>query len=154
VQFPFDLELRRSRLLAALTILLHLLAAGSVCVLPWTPGERGLLLLPVVLSAWHCLRSSPFVGIRLGARGELSLRHVAGEIVGCRVLPETAVFGSLVVLRVRDDQERRRSLTLLPDSLPADQFRVLRLWLRWRTDADADADAAAPAGRRRATKES
>jgi hypothetical protein len=148
VQFPLDLALQRSRLLAGLTILLHLLAAGSVWLLPWPLLARSMLLLLLAISAWSCLRPSPFVGIRLGARGELALRHVGGESVVCQVQPETTVFGRLVVLRLRDDQARRRSLTLLPDSLSADQFRLLRLWLRWL----ADVDVLPPGGSRRATK--
>jgi hypothetical protein len=90
--------------------------------------------LPIAISAWSCLRPSPFVGIRLGAHGDFALRHVSGAIVACQVQPETTVFARLVVLRVRDDRARRRSLTLLPDSLSSEQFRLLRLWLRWRTD--------------------
>ena len=146
MQFPLDLALQRSRLLAGLTILLHLLAAGSVWLLPWPLLARSMLLLLLAISAWSCLRPSPFVGIRLGARGELALRHAGGAVVACQVQPETTVFGRLVVLRVRDDQARRRSLTLLPDSLSADQFRLLRLWLRWRADAEL------AGGSRRATK--
>jgi len=137
VSLPLDLQLRRSRLLTALTTVLHLLAAGSVWLLPCSSVARSLLLLPLAISAWSCLRQSPFVGIRLGAGGELSLRQVSGEIVACQVQPETTVFGHLVVLRVRDHQARRRSLTLLPDSLSTEQFRLLRLWLRWRVDAAA-----------------
>jgi hypothetical protein len=57
-------------------------------------------------------------------------------------------LAALIVLRVRDDQARRRSLTLLPDSLSADQFRLLRMWLRWR----AAADLLPPGGRRRMTR--
>ncbi|EXI68609.1 MAG: hypothetical protein AW08_00921 [Candidatus Accumulibacter adjunctus] len=138
------LELRCSRLLAALTTVLHLLAAGSVWLLPWSSAARSLLLLPIAISAWICLRPSPINGIRLGADGDLALRDVSGTTVACQVQPETTVFGRLVVLRVRDDQARRRSLTLLPDSLSSEQFRLLRLWLRWRTDP-----AALPASDRR-----
>ncbi|MBN8453897.1 protein YgfX [Accumulibacter sp.] len=148
VQFPLDLELRRSRLLAGLTILLHLLAVACVWLLPWPLPARSLLLLPLAISAWRALRPSPFVGIRLGARGEFALRHVRGDIVACQVQPETTVFGRLVVLRVRDDQARRRSLTVLPDSVSADQFRLLRVWLRWR----AAADVLPPGARRRVTR--
>jgi len=47
------------------------------------------------------------------------------------VQPDTTVFSRLIVLRLRDDQGRLRSLAILPDSLPPEQFRVLCLWLRW-----------------------
>ncbi|MCM8612216.1 MAG: hypothetical protein NFW15_08110 [Candidatus Accumulibacter sp.] len=117
--------------------MLHLLAAGSIWLLPWSSVARSLLLLPIAISAYTCLRPGPFNGVRLGAHGDLALRHASGSIVACQVQPETTVFGRLVVLRVRDDQARRRSLTLLPDSLPTEQFRLLRLWLRWRTDPAA-----------------
>ena len=46
------------------------------------------------------------------------------------------VLPFLVVLLYRSEG-RLCTLTLLGDSLPADQFRQLRLWLRWRPAAAA-----------------
>ena len=128
MQFPITIELRRSRLLSFLTVLLHALAGGCLWVLPWPEAAR--LLLPVVaLSLAHALRPSRIVGLRLGERGELTLLFAGGDVLFGSVQADTAVFNRLIVLRVRDDENSGRlsSLVLLPDSMPAEQFRLLRL---------------------------
>lgn len=135
MQFPIHIELRRSRLLSALTGLLHIVAAASLLFLPWPPAPRYLLLVVVALSAGFALRRSPFVGLRLLDNGALACRLASGEHLAVAVQPDSVVFSPLIVLRVRDgDTGRRYSLALLPDSMSAEQFRLLRLWLRWRTD--------------------
>ena len=59
------------------------------------------------------------------------------------ILPDSVVFGILVVLRVRDGGGFREDFTLLPDSMSVEDLRVLRLWLRWRAGSnDPAADAA------------
>jgi hypothetical protein len=140
VQFPLGIELRRSRGLTWLLILLHLLAGGCLWLPPWPAAARWLLLAMVALSGWRALRASQVVGLRLGDRGELVLLSVAGDCPAVTVLPDTAVFSRLIVLRLRedDDRGRRRSLTLLPDSMPPGQFRLLRLWLRWLANARSE----------------
>jgi toxin CptA len=136
VQFPIQIELRRSRLLWCLTFLLHVVAAGCLLALPWPPEPRYLLLVLLALSAWQALRPSTIVGLRLGERGDLLLLFAGGDALSVAVQPDTVVFRQLLVLRVREDDRRRpRSLALLPDSLSAEQFRQLRLWLRWRVAA-------------------
>ena len=51
------------------------------------------------------------------------------------VLGTTYVTPYLTVLNLRRPGERRtRHVTLLPDSLHADDFRKLRVWLRWKED--------------------
>jgi hypothetical protein len=48
------------------------------------------------------------------------------------VLPDSTVFGQLIVLRLRIGEKRRAChLALLPDQMTTEQFRLLRLWLRW-----------------------
>nr|WP_287632348.1 protein YgfX [Accumulibacter sp.] len=86
----------------------------------------------VVLSAWRTLQPSTIVGLRLGENGELWFLSPGGDFVSVTVQPDAAVFSWLIVLRVREvGQGRLRSLALLRDSMPAEQFRLLRLWLRW-----------------------
>jgi hypothetical protein len=50
------------------------------------------------------------------------------------VHPHTLVLSFLVVVLYRQDGGLR-SLTLLADSLTAEDFRQLRLWLNWRSAA-------------------
>lgn len=132
MQFPIQIELRRSRLLAFLIVVLHVLAVGCLWLLPWPAVARGLLMLIVALSAGYALRASPVIGLRLGERGELAILQADSEPIAAAVHPDSAVFSWLVVLRVRGERDARLgSLVLLPDSMSAGQFRLLRLWLRW-----------------------
>ncbi|WP_300319256.1 protein YgfX [Accumulibacter sp.] len=131
--FPIDIELRRSRRLLLLIVALHLVAAACLLVLPWPPAPRYLLLSLVAVSAWQALRPSRIAGLRLLASGELICVLASGERVSAIVRTDTVVFSQLVVLRVRvSETGRGDSLALLPDALSAEQFRMLRLWLRWR----------------------
>jgi len=58
-----------------------------------------------------------------------------GDALSVSIASGTVVFSQLVVLRVRKNEQRRpMTLVLLPDSMSAEQFRVLRLWLRWRAE--------------------
>ncbi|MEF8703323.1 MAG: protein YgfX [Candidatus Accumulibacter sp. UW26] len=124
--------MRCSRRLAWLMLLLHLLAAGCVWLLPWPAGVRYPLLALLAWSAWQTRQPSKVLGLRLNEDGEMAVRDLAGDWLPVTVEPGTAVFRPLIVLRLRsDDQGRRISLALLPDSMPAEQFRLLRLALRW-----------------------
>jgi toxin CptA len=112
--------------------LLHLLAAGCVWLLPWPAGVRYPLLALLALSAWQTQQPSQVLGLRLTAGGEMAVLDLAGDWLPMTIQPGTAVFRQLIVLRLRDDDQGRLiSLALLPDSMPAEQFRRLRLALRW-----------------------
>ena len=135
MQFPLHVALRRSRLLSSLTVVLHLLAAVCVSLLPWPQAPRVLLLAIVAFSLWHALRPSPVVGLRLTEEGQMAFLSAAGERKSVSLLPDTVVFSHLIVLCGSDEGGHRlRTLALLPDSMSAEQFRLLRLWLRWRAD--------------------
>ncbi|MEF8734418.1 MAG: protein YgfX [Candidatus Accumulibacter meliphilus] len=137
MQFPIDIALCRSRLLFVLTALLHALAAACLFVLPWPLSIRLLLLAIVALSLWlQIWRPSRVVGLRLAASGELSCHFANGDQVFVRVQPDTVVFSQFLVLRVRAGESGRlETLALFPDSMSTEQFRLLRLWLRWRVDS-------------------
>jgi hypothetical protein len=134
MQFPIDIALRRSRLLFVLTGLLHTLAGACLFALPWPLSIRLLLLAILALSLWQQIwRPSKVVGLRLAASGELSCHFANGDQVFVRVQPDTVVFSQFLVLRVRNGESGRlETLALLPDSMSNEQFRLLRLWLRWR----------------------
>jgi len=51
------------------------------------------------------------------------------------ILPDTTVFAWLIVLRFRiGDEQGASTLALLPDQMSSEQFRALRLWLRWHAN--------------------
>lgn len=137
--FPVDLQPQRSRVLVALTAALHALAAAVACWLPWPLPWRLSLLAALAFSAWRAVRRSPVTGLRLSEKGSLTLLLADGLAVSANVEAGSVVFPRLVVLRARELETRRsHSLVLLPDSLPQEHFRLLRVWLRWRTERERD----------------
>ncbi len=137
--FPIHIELRRSRLLIVLSVVLHALAALSILLLlHWPLAARCVLMSLVVFSLWRALRPSGIVALHLGERGEFGLSLADGSRRNVVLRPDTTVFAQLVVLRWSDDDAasvtgRVHSLPLAADSMPGGgRFRLLRLWLRWR----------------------
>lgn len=144
--FAIAIELRRSRLLCAGLIGLHLLAATAVLLVPGSLWIRGALILWVGWSLRRSLRPPAVNAIRFEWRrnGRLFCRTEragAGEREA-EILPDSTVFSRLIVLRLRmPGQPGVVALTLLPDQMPAESFRRLKVWLRWRTEAEPNAAA-------------
>ena len=135
VQFPVSIELHHSVFLLFLLILFHVLAAGCVVAVPWSWLLRSALLVLVGFSLWNALRPSRILGLRLCGRDTLEGILLGGYRETLSVLPSSTVFGRLIVLRLRIGEEQRASnLALLPDQMTREQFRVLRLWLRWHAE--------------------
>jgi len=144
VRLPIRIALRPSRLQIGLLGGLHMLAAVSVAILPWSLWLRGALLASVVFLFWHLRPSAQVSGLRLGERGQLTLLDPQAEPLPVRVCPDTTVFSQLIVLRVREDESNRvLSFPLLPDSMSDEEFRRLRLWLRWQISDEAPTDGGA-----------
>lgn len=141
MQFPTYLELHRSRFLFVLLLLFHILALTSVIVLPWPWVVRVCFIFPILLSIGYAARVPHIVALRLSERAGLECIVGAGDRISAKVMPDSVVFRHLIVLRLQlDDEKRIRNLSLLPDSLSAEQFRTLRLWLRWRAKERAGND--------------
>lgn len=140
MQFPVHIELHRSRILVFSIFLFHAAAITCTIVLPWSWLWRALLLAPVGVSAWYALRPKKIVGLRLAAQGSLDCLLADGERTAAEVLSDSTVFNQLIVLRMRLGKAQRVvNLTLLPSSASAEQFRVLRLWLRWQQASEGAA---------------
>lgn len=126
-------ELRRSRFLFFLIILLHGLAMASLFALPCPLYVRFLLCLPVVWSARHSLRPATLSALRLSAANELDCADFQGQWQTLDILPGSTVFPWLIVLNLREPEgERQQALVLLPDQMPKETFRRLQRHLRWR----------------------
>ncbi len=134
MEFPIQIELRRSRVLLILLLFFHGLALASVLVLPWPWITCCFLVFAIALSVWHSLRTGEILALRLDdvAKPECIVTVGADSRFPAKVMPDCTVFSSLVVLRLQLGEEKRiRNIPLLPDSMSDEQFRVLRLWLLW-----------------------
>lgn len=140
MQLPLTLELQPSYRLALLLAVAHLCAVAAAWLLS-IPWWIKLALLAVILaSAGHqLLRLTGQSRIRrliLKDEGYLEFLREDGTSGEARVHPQTTVTPLLVVLLLRQ-AGRIEALALLPDALDAEDFRLLRLWLRWCVARDA-----------------
>lgn len=145
MQLPFTLSLHPSRQLAALLAAAHGLAAAAVLSLslPW--WLMLVLLAAILASAWRGLArltsSHRICRLTLRDDGQLEFLRVDGSGGEARVQPQTTVtaFLCVLLLRAQGRGEALVPLVLLPDALDAEDFRLLRLWLRWRAGREGQA---------------
>jgi toxin CptA len=139
-----EIELKPSRLLGMLLAGMLVLALAAI-TLAALPGSVQLALGIAVagLGGWGWRRASRTARLRITADGGLQGLDEAAEWRDADVSGDSFVSTGLIVLRYRIDSQRLdgqsgRSLTLLPDSAPADDLRRLRVSLRWirRTRSD------------------
>ena len=135
MQLPLTLSLRRSRRLTVLLVAAHALAAAAAFFLFPHWWLMLFLLAVILISAGLTLRrlGSPDRICRLTLRGDgqLAFSRADGSAGEARLHPQTTVMAFLCVLLLRV-RGRVEALVLLPDALDAEDFRQLRLWLRWR----------------------
>ena len=131
---PLSVPLRPSRQLLVIQSLAHLAAAGAVLAGNLPLWLAAVLLLLTGASLAHLRHPLPVASLILGGDGDIEIVGVDGTASEAVVHPHTLVLSFLVVLLYRS-QGRLRFLTLLGDSLAAEDFRRLRLWLRWRSTA-------------------
>jgi len=145
VQLPITIGLHRSHFIA---VLIGVTAGAASLVVLLFPGPgmvQGAILLAiwgVALLAWrHC--SPKFPAIRLERDGRVSIIHTDDqEFVVAELLPGATAHPLLTVLRLKTAAGGVYPLILTGDSLAADDFRRLRIFLRWRANFSAlDDDA-------------
>ncbi len=134
-----ELECKPSRRLGLWLagLLALVLAAIAFAALP--PAMRlALGAATLALGAWGWRRAARPPPLRIFADGSLQSLDDTGEWRTLEVQGDSFVSPALVVLRYRLEGGKVRALTLLPDSLPAGDWRRLRVSLRWtpRTRSD------------------
>lgn len=130
------IALRPSRRLLRWVQLLYGLVALVCLSLPWPIAARLALTAVIVLDGWcqyrrlrHCYG---FSGLRVNAEHQLQMQR-RGEAswltlplcAPCHLLP------GLVILQLRQDGRSRR-LLLEPAMMESDDWRRLRVWMKWR----------------------
>lgn len=138
MQFPVFIKLHRSFLFSSSLLFAHVLAACCIVVLPWDVAVRALFLLAIVISAGYSLRPQKVSGLRLVAKDRIDAFDPEGRPFQIHPLPSTTVFNYLIVLRYTMEEEGARSMTLFPDQMTSKEFRLLRIWLGWRTINQVD----------------
>ncbi len=137
---------RPSGLIAGWIVLVAAVTAGVVAMLPFDGWLRGISACAIAAWAvravrWHAWRGHSGAVRSLRLDGNLDVRAVTADrqALRGRVLPATYVGSRLTTLVWRVDGERlARTECLLSDSLPAEDFRRLRVQLRYGRSEDSD----------------
>jgi toxin CptA len=145
-----EICLRPSRILLAALAAAHLGALAVVLAMPLEAWLKSGLVLVAAASMGHALLHfgmlhgpNAVVALKLSGAG-LEAETRAGAWFPATVLGSSFVSPWLTVLHLK--LEGRRfvlPVVLLPDSLAADDFRRLRVWLRWGAAFRHGADDAA-----------
>lgn len=145
------LRLRPSPRLAAILVAAHLAALGLLITLTvafWMLAlAAAVLALSAVISvsrhAWLRGRRSVLV-LEFSNREQVHVRLRDGSAHGGRILGSSTVGAALTVLNIQlDDQRFPVYAVIMNDSLDPEDFRRLRVWLRWGPHPQAD-EAAVP----------
>jgi predicted cobalt transporter CbtA len=130
-----DLRLSPSRFLLILTVLLHMAAAAAVLSSGLPYGLKGFLLSVLLLSGGLSCRDGRRRGrALLRERGTDWWLETAGH-AGAVELVQARIWRYLVVMDFRGDLDGRvwrQRLVVFPDAVGEDDFRRLRVSLRYR----------------------
>ena len=75
------------------------------------------------------------LGLEITSDDKLSIQTRRGGWIECEALGSTYVISFLTILNLKGiDSGRTMRAVILPDSLDADDFRKLRVWLRWKRE--------------------
>lgn len=138
-----DYSIGPSRVLAAILLLSHFSIAGLLLYLDlaliWVMAALGLLLCSLVYEMRIALRvgNGAVVILRIARDNRFSIGLRDGRWLEGEVLGSTTVTAFLTVINLRVSGERRlRSVVILPDCMAPEDYRRLRVWLRWRPQAE------------------
>jgi len=135
VQFPITIGLHRSRFLGRALVLLALLACGVTLALPWPTAVRaGSLMLVLIVGYFVWRRLEPELSaIRLEKTGQV-LVTVAGssEFADAELLAGATVHPWLTIVRLKTSDGRTHLALAAVDTMNIEDFRRLRVFLRWR----------------------
>lgn len=139
MQFPITIGLRRSRFLGLALVATVLLAVGMVMAMPWSIGTRVAICLSVSMTALFAGRQLGNLpsAIRLEQSGNILLAPCGTEqFIDADLLPGATVHPWLTVARLKTE-EGQFLLIVAVDSMKQEDFRRLRVFLRWRTEISA-----------------
>lgn len=139
-------SLNGSRWLVGILSAAHAAAAASIVVADLPTWVKGVLLL-LVAASWAVALHGPalrrggkaIVALELAEDGRLSFQTRAGEWHEATLLESSFVAPYLTVLNLQLDGQRfLRYVVIVPDAIGTEDFRRIRVWLRWRKEHRAE----------------
>lgn len=125
------LTVRPSRWLRIANLALHSFAAVAVLLADMAGWLQAMLSVGIGSSLVLGLAKRPPLEIRTETDGSLLVK-VGEDWQPVEILPSTVVTPWLTALHYRQTPGRARACVVLPDNLPADDFRRFRVWLKWK----------------------
>jgi toxin CptA len=133
------IELRPSYALAAILMVAHAVAISIVVIVAIPPGVKLLALAALGVSAVYYVRvallihGSSIVALEIAFDDTLSVHTRTGDALACEVQGSSYVNAFLAVINLTTyNPNRHKHVVVLPDSIDPEQFRKLRVWLRWK----------------------
>jgi hypothetical protein len=136
---PLKVELGRSRLAAAFVFVSHIATASLLAFAPVDAMLRAAAVIAIGAHALHALRTwalqsaaRAVVGVELSSDRRAVLIERCGRRCEGEVRAESYVGERITTLVVRPDGARvSRAVAILPDMLPEEDLRRLRVLLRY-----------------------
>ncbi|WP_292993352.1 protein YgfX [Nitrosomonas sp.] len=131
---------KHSYQLAIILSLAHLATAGLLWLLELPLGIKAIAAVALVFSLIYYLRqdalltaSDAVVVLVLSDEMQCILTTRSDELIVCSILGSTFVAPYLTVLNLQPvGKFFTCSVVILPDGIDAEEFRQLRVWLRWK----------------------
>ncbi len=140
MQFPITIGLHRSRFLDLGFGFIALLASGVILTFPQSALFQLLIFTAIWVAAgiaWRQL-SPKCSAIRLEHSGQISVVcHGTNDFLPAELLPDATVHPWLTVFRLKTESGDAFILFATVDSLKRQNFRRLRVFLRWQADFNA-----------------
>ncbi|HLO63623.1 MAG TPA: protein YgfX [Azonexus sp.] len=135
MQFPIIIGLHRSRILDGVLLSTAVLAISAFATWPQTLAIRLAGIAAVAAgcyAAWRQLK--PELGfIKLERSGRIFASHESdAEFKAMDVRTGASVHPWLTVIRFQDESGKRHTLLATQDTMNPEDFRRLRVFLRWR----------------------
>ena len=139
-----NIRLKPSGYLTLLLSAAHTIAIGLVLALPLPIGLKLVTTLVFCVSlvfylkrnAWLAAPNS-IIALEIMEDCACAIETHSGKRLDCILLPTSYVSASLTILNLRADGEMlARHIVILPDSINPEDFRKLRVLLRWKFKAN------------------
>lgn len=129
-----------SHQLAIILSLAHCAAAGLLWPLALSWSIKVMIVAALIISLIHYLKrdalltaNNAVVAFELSDEMSCTLITRSGESMACTILGSTFTTPYLTVLNLKlEGKFFMCSIVILPDNIDAEQFRQLRIWLRWK----------------------
>ena len=136
------ITLRPSRILTAILVLAHGAAIAMVALAGMPFWLELIAIAALVASLVFDVRQTALlrapdamITLEIASDDKLSIQTRRSEWIECEVLDSTYVTSFLTILNLKGiDSGRNTRAVILPDSLDAEDFRKLRVWLRWKRE--------------------